>query len=237
MYKGSGCLKFQHLPRFCLAHPIRLLRRLVRHCLAPLRDPRPASRLIRQTARKEWKVLSLGMICNLLQAAAEGATLGVVFLAVDLLSKPAGQTIELSSKGFLGSLSQLAAGLNAMPRNQLFLLILGLAVLLKLLQSLAMYLGSLAMGYYSARTSSRLMAMIHSHILGFSFACASRYRVGDLLYVAGAGPGAVMNEINIVSSITLTILMMLTYLVVLLSLSPWLLLAAGLGAAAAVLLS
>lgn len=226
MYKGSGCLKFQHLPRFCLAHPIRLLRRLVRHCLAPLRDPRPASRLIRQTARKEWKVLSLGMICNLLQAAAEGATLGVVFLAVDLLSKPAGQTIELSSKGFLGSLSQLAAGLNAMPRNQLFLLILGLAVLLKLLQSLAMYLGSLAMGYYSARTSSRLMAMIHSHILGFSFACASRYRVGDLLYVAGAGPGAVMNQINIVSSITLTILMMLTYLVVLLSLSPWLLVAA-----------
>ena len=209
-----------------MAHPIRLLRRLVRHCLAPLRDPRPASRLIRQTARKEWKVLSLGMICNLLQAAAEGATLGVVFLAVDLLSKPAGQTIEWSSKGFLGSLPQLAAGLNAMPRNQLFLLILGLAVLLKLLQSLAMYLGSLAMGYYSARTSSRLMAMIHSHILGFSFACASRYRVGDLLYVAGAGPNAVMNQINIVSSIALTVLMMLTYLVVLLSLSPWLLVAA-----------
>jgi ATP-binding cassette, subfamily B, bacterial MsbA len=219
-------LKSQHLPQFCLAHPIRLLRRLVRYGLAPLRDPRPASRLIRQTARKEWKVLSLGMICNLLQAAAEGATLGVVFLAVDLLSKPAGQTIEWSSKGLLGSLPQLAAGLNAMPRNQLFLLILGLAVLLKLLQSLAMYLGSLAMGYYSARTSSRLMAMIHSHILGFSFACASRYRVGDLLYVAGAGPNAVMNQINIVSSIALTILMMLTYLVVLLSLSPWLLVAA-----------
>ena len=219
-------MKFQPLPRHCLAHPIRLLRRLVRHGLAPLRDPRPASRLIRQTARKEWKVLSLGMICNLLQAAAEGATLGVVFLAVDLLSKPAGQTIEWSSKGFLGSLPQLAAGLNAMPRNQLFLMILGLAVLLKLLQSMAMYLGSLAMGYYSARTSSRLMAMIHSHILGFSFACASRYRVGDLLYVAGASPNAVMNEINIVSNITLTILMMLTYLVVLLSLSPWLLVAA-----------
>ena len=213
-------------PSYCLANPIHLFRRLVRHGLAPLRDPRPASRLIRQTARREWKVLSLSMLCNLLQAVAEGATLGVVFLAVDLLSKPAGQAIDWSSKGLLGSLPQLTAGLNAMPRNQLFLLILGLAVLLKLLQSVAMYLGSLAMGYYSARTSSRLMAMIHSHILGFSFACASRYRVGDLLYVAGAGPSAVMNEINIVSTITLTILMMLTYLVVLLSLSPWLLVAA-----------
>lgn len=209
-----------------MANPIRLFRRLVRHGLAPLRDPRPASRLIRQTARKEWKVLSFSMFCNLLQAAAEGATLGVVFLAVDLLSKPAGQTIDWTSKGFLGSLPQLTAGLNAMPRNELFLLLLGLAVLMKLVQSLAMYLGSLAMGYYTARTSSRLMAMIHSHILGFSFACASRFRVGELLYVAGAGPNAVMNQINVVSSITLTILMMLTYLVVLLSLSPWLLVAA-----------
>ena len=209
-----------------MANPIRLFRRLVRHGLAPLRDPRPASRLIRQTARKEWKVLSLGLVCNLLQAAAEGASLGVVFLAVDLLSKPAGQTIDWSSKSFLGALPQLTAGLNAMSRNELFLLILGLAVLMKLLQSLAMYLGSLAMGYYTARTSSRLMAMIHSHILGFSFACASRFRVGDLLYVAGTGPGAVMSEINIVSAITLTTFMMLTYLIVLLSLSPWLLVAA-----------
>jgi len=224
--KGQGCLKFQPLPRYSLAHPIRLLRRLVRHALAPLLDPRPASRLIRQTARKEWKVLSFGMLCNLLQAAAEGATLGLIFLAVDLLSKPAVQAIDWSNMGFLGSLPHITAGMNAMPRNNLFLLLLGLSVLMKLVQSLAMYLGSLAMGYYSARTSSRLMAMIHSHILGFSFSCASRYRVGKLLYVAGAGPNAVITEINVVSSIMLTIMMMLTYLLVLLSLSPWLLVAA-----------
>jgi ATP-binding cassette subfamily B protein/subfamily B ATP-binding cassette protein MsbA len=209
-----------------LAHPIRLLRRLVRHGLAPLRDPRPASRLIRQTARQEWKVLSFSMVCNLLQAAAEGGTLGVVFLAVDLLSKPAGQTIDWSSKGVLGSLPQLTAALNALPRNELFLLLLGMAVLLKLLQSVGMYLGSLAMGYYSARTSSRLQAMIHSLILSLSFPCSSRYRVGDLLYVGGSGPGAVMTEINVISGLVLTMLMGVTYLVVLLTLSPWLLVAA-----------
>jgi len=209
-----------------LAHPIRLLRRLVRQGLAPLRDPRPASRLIRQTARQEWKVLTFSMVCNLLQAAAEGGTLGVVFLAVDLLSKPAGQTIDWSSKGVLGSLPQLTAALNALPRNELFLLLLGMAVLLKLLQSVGMYLGSLAMGYYSARTSSRLQAMIHSLILSLSFPCSSRYRVGDLLYVGGSGPGAVMTEINVISGLVLTVLMGVTYLVVLLTLSPWLLVAA-----------
>ena len=209
-----------------MAHPIRLLRRLVRQGLAPLRDPRPASRLIRQTARQEWKVLTFSMVCNLLQAAAEGGTLGVVFLAVDLLSKPAGQTIDWSSKGVLGSLPQLTAALNALPRNELFLLLLGMAVLLKLLQSVGMYLGSLAMGYYSARTSSRLQAMIHSLILSLSFPCSSRYRVGDLLYVGGSGPGAVMTEINVISGLVLTVLMGVTYLVVLLTLSPWLLVAA-----------
>lgn len=166
------------------------------------------------------------MLCNLVQAAAEGATLGVVFLAVDLLSKPAGQTIDWTSKGFLGSLPQLTAALNALPRNELFLLLLGMAVLLKLLQSVGMYLGSLAMGHYGARTSSRLMAMIHSLILSLSFPCSSRYRVGDLLYVGGSGPGAVMTEINVISGLVMTVLMGVTYLVVLLTLSPWLLIAA-----------
>ncbi|MDM7951650.1 MAG: ABC transporter ATP-binding protein [Cyanobium sp. CZS 25K] len=194
--------------------------------MAPLRDPRPASRLIRQTARKEWRVLTFSMLCNFLQAAAEGATLGVVFLAVDLLSKPVGQTIDWTTKGFLGDLPQLIAALNALPRNELFLLLLGLAVLTKLLQSVAMYLGSLAMGYYGARTSSRLMAMIHSLILSLSFPCSSRYRVGDLLYVGGSGPGAVMTEINVISGLVLTVLMAVTYLGVLLTLSPWLLVAA-----------
>ena len=166
------------------------------------------------------------MVCNLVQAAAEGATLGVVFLAVDLLSKQAGQTIDWTSKGFLGSLPQLTAALNALPRNELFLMLLGLAVLLKLLQSVGMYLGSLAMGYYGARTFSRLMAMIHSLILSLSFPCSSRYRVGDLLFVGGNGPGAVMTEIKVISGLVMTVLMGVTYLVVLLTLSPWLLVAA-----------
>ena len=209
-----------------MAHPLRLLRRLIRRGLEPLRDPRPASRLIRSTARREWRVLSFSLLCNLLQAAAEGATLGVVFLAVDLLSRPASQGIDWSTKGFAASLPVITGWLDGLPRNELFLLLLALAVVFKLVQSLAMYVSSIAMGYYGARTSSRLMTMIHSLILSLSFPCASRYRVGDLLYVGGAGPGAVMTEINVLNGLVMTVLMAITYLVVLVSLSPWLLVAA-----------
>lgn len=205
---------------------LRLPRRLVRQALEPLRDQRPASRLIRRTARQEWRLIGLNMFCNLLQAAAEGATLGVMFLAVDLLSRPEGSSINWSSKPILGSLPQLGELLNSLPRNQMFLILLAMAVLLKLGQSLAMYVGSVAVGYYANRTSARLTAMLHSQILGFSFPCASRYRVGDLQYINGMGPGTVISEINIVSGLVMNLLMMATYLVVLISLSPWLLVAA-----------
>jgi len=179
--------------------------------------------LIRFTARKEWRLISLSMVCNLLQAATEGATLGVIFLAVDLLSKPQGTSINWASKPLLGSLPQVADLLNSLPRNQLFLLLLAMAVLLKVGQSLAMYLGSVAVGYYANRTSARLTSMLHSQVLGFSFPCASRYRVGDLQYINGSGPSTVISEINIVSTLVMNLLMLITYLVVLINLSPWLL--------------
>jgi len=209
-----------------LAHPLRLLRSLLRKGLEPLRDQRPASRLIRLTARKEWRLISLNLVCNLLQAAAEGATLGVIFLAVDLLSKPQGSSINWATKPLLSSLPQLGELLNSLPRNQLFLMLLGVAVLLKVGQSLAMFVGSVAVGYYANRTSARLTTMLHSQVLGFSFPCASRYRVGDLQYINGSGPGTVIKEINIVSTLALNLLMLITYLVVLINLSPWLLVAA-----------
>jgi len=209
-----------------LAHPLRLLRSILSKGLEPLRDQRPASRLIRLTARKEWRLISLNLLCNLLQAAAEGATLGVIFLAVDLLSKPQGSSINWATKPLLSSLPQLGELLNSLPRNQLFLMLLGVAVLLKVGQSLAMFVGSVAVGYYANRTSARLTTLLHSHVLGFSFPCASRYRVGDLQYINGSGPGTVIKEINIVSSLALNLLMLITYLVVLINLSPWLLVAA-----------
>lgn len=213
-----------------MAHPLRLLRSILRKGLEPLRDQRPASRLIRLTARKEWRLISLNLFCNLLQAAAEGATLGVMFLAVDLLSKAQGTTINWSSKPVLGSFPQLADLLNSLQPNQMFLILLGLAVLLKVGQGLAMYVGSVAVGYYANRTSTRLTSMLHSQVLGFSFPCASRYRVGDLQYINNSGPTTVISEINIVSALILNLLMLITYLVVLINLSPWLLVAAiGMG--------
>ena len=182
--------------------------------------------MIRETARREWRSISLSLLCNLVQAAAEGATLGVMFLAVDLLSKAQGAGINWSSKPVLSALPQLTTLLSAMSRNQVFVMLLGVAVGLKLLQCLAMYVGSVAIGYYGNRTSARLTNLMHSRILGFSFACASRWRVGELQFVCGLAPNTVINEINFLSGLVLQVLMLATYLLVLINLSPLLLVAA-----------
>lgn len=219
------------------------LRRAIRTAVSPLADPlldpRPASRLIRSTARKQWPRFLVNLLLSFLQAGAEGATLGVVFLAVDLLSRSQGsETFDLSWSGlhllsFVPGLSQAIGGL---PTTTLFTLLLSAAVLLKLVQSLAMYLAAVNVGYFSARVNAEVTGLIHHQILRLTLACASHYPVGDLTAYASGGPAAVMNQITIASSFIVNMMMVLVYLVVLISLSPWLLAAAVLMAFALMLL-
>jgi len=216
-------------------HPLVWLRRALRTAVAPLAepllDPRPASRLIRSTARKQWLRLVVNLLLSFIQAGAEGATLGVVFLAVDLLSKAQSSTplkFNWSGLHLLSFAPGLAGSLASLPLGTLFIILLSTAVLLKLVQSLAMYLASVNMGYYSARVNAEVTGLIHHQILRLTLACASRYPVGDLTYYAGAGPGAVMSQIGIASSFIVNVMMVLVYLFVLISLSPWLLAAAAL---------
>jgi subfamily B ATP-binding cassette protein MsbA len=215
--------------------PLLRLRRAIRNAVAPLADPlldpRPASRLIRATARKQSLRLVVNLLLSLIQAGAEGATLGVVFLAVDLLSSSqSSETLSPNWSGynllsFVPGLTQVIAGL---PIGTLFIILLVLAVLFKFTQSLAMYLASVIIGYYTARVNAEVTGLIHHQILQFTLSCASRYPVGQLTYYAGVGPGAVMGQIRIASSFIVNILMMMIYLIVLIALSPWLLAAAAL---------
>lgn len=220
------------------------LRQAIRTAVAPLADPlldpRPASQLIRTTARKQWLRLLVNLLLNLIQAGAEGATLGVVFLAVDLLSRSQSTSAPLSQNWsghhILSIVPGLPQAISGLPTSVLFIILLSTAVLLKLLQSLAMYFASVIMGYYTARVNAEVTGLIHHQILQFTLPCASRYPVGELTYYAGVGPGAVMTQINIGSSFIVNVLMVMVYLVVLLSLSPWLLAAAALMALMLVML-
>lgn len=209
-----------------LASPFVLFRRLAFQVLRPFRDQRPVSRLIRETARKEGRLIVLNIFCSLLNAAIEGLTLGLMFMAVKVLSKPEAGTLGIANDHFIRWFPELARWLNQISAFQAFSLLIGSAVVLKLLQGLVLYVGSVSMGYFANRVSRKLTSLLHSQILGYTFSCASRYRIGELQYINGAGPTSIISEITTYNGLFVTILMLLTYLVVLVKLSPWLLIAA-----------
>ena len=189
-------------------------------------DQRPASRLIRLTAKQQWKLLGLHGFLSITEAISEGATLGVVFLTVQLLSASAKGGIDWSKQVLLSGWPSLTKQLSLLSSNQLLLLMLALAVLIQAIQSLLRYLNALAIGQFAARCKALITARIHSQILSLSYACASHYKVGDLMSYSTQGPDAVEKEITIWGQVILNCLMALSYLFILVLLSPWLLLAA-----------
>ena len=77
-----------------MAVPLNPKRPLLRNLLQPFVSEEPVAQLIRQTARQQWRLLALHLGSNLVQAFSEGATLGVIFLAVEVLSKPGSQEFD-----------------------------------------------------------------------------------------------------------------------------------------------
>jgi subfamily B ATP-binding cassette protein MsbA len=193
--------------------------------LKPLLSQEPAAQLIRQTARQQWRLIALNLGSSLVEAFSEGATLGVVFLAVQVLSAPAGLPFNWATNPIVGRMPWLAAWLDLLPATSLFLYLLGLAVLLQALQSLSRFLNLVSVGYFAARCRALGTALIHSQVLRLSFPCASGYKVGDLLDYAGQGPTAISKQIELNSRMLVGVLLSATYLAVLVAISPWLLLA------------
>lgn len=190
--------------------------------LEPLRSQEPVYSLIRQTARQQWKLLVVNLGGSLVEAFSEGATLAVLYLAVKLLTG-APEAVA----GAQGRLAQLPL-ISPLSSTHAFLLLLALAVLLQAVQALCRYASSVANGYFGARCKALVTGRIHSQILAFSYPCSSHYKVGDLTDYAAQGPEAINNQINLFAQLVTNGLMLLAYLVVLVKLSPWLLLAAAL---------
>ncbi|MCP9791130.1 ABC transporter ATP-binding protein [Vulcanococcus limneticus Candia 3F8] len=203
---------------------MRLTPRLQRS-LQSLLSQEPAAQLIRSTARQQWRLIVLNLGSSLVEAFTEGATLAVVFLAVQVLSAPAGTPFNWASNPILSRLPAAANWLNGLPATGVFASLLALAVLLQALQSLTRFLILVSVGCFAARCRALVTALIHSQVLSFSFPCASGYKVGDLTDYAGQGPEAIRLQIEMGSQLLVGVLLIATYLSVLVGISPWLLLA------------
>ena len=91
---------------------------------------------------------------NLLQAFGDGATLAVVFLAVEALSAQGAQPYNWAGNPILGRLPGAVAMLSALLASGAFVLLLAVAVLLQALQRLAQLANSVSVAYFAARCTA-----------------------------------------------------------------------------------
>jgi subfamily B ATP-binding cassette protein MsbA len=210
-----------HTPTHHLPPPLQKL-------LAPLLSQEPAAQLIRSTARQQWRLLAVNLGSSVVQALSEGATLAVVFLAVEVLAAPEGTPFNWATNPVVAWWPAAASWLNALPPTALFISLLALAVLLQALQSLGRFASKASLGYFAAECRARVTARIHSQVLRFSFPCASGFKVGDLTDYSIQGPEAIRTQIEQSGQLLVLLLLSVTYLGVLVGISPWLLLAVAL---------
>ena len=178
----------------------------------------PSSQLISRTARSQWRLITASAFTAVVAAFSEGLTLAIIFLAVDVLTAASGSTAV--------PWPWLANWLAPLPLSVLAALLMAAAVLAQGLQSLMRYCSKVWVGYFAARCRANITALIHRQVLSLSFPCASQYKVGELTVFSSAATSAVQQQIEIFSDLAVSLLMALVYLLVLLRISPWLLLAA-----------
>jgi ATP-binding cassette, subfamily B, bacterial MsbA len=190
-----------------------------------IQSQQPATKLIRTTAREQWRLIALNLGSSLVESFSEGATLGVVFLAVEVLSAQTGKGFDWATNPVVNRWPALVTWLNGLPTTPLFMSLLALAVLLQAIQSLTRYVNQVSTGYFAARCKTLVTALIHSQVLRLSYSCASGYKVGDLTSHATTGPEAIRIQIEQTNQLLVALLLICTYLAVLVGISPWLLVA------------
>lgn len=185
----------------------------------------PAYRLIIAIVRQNWRLLTINLITNVFSAVLEGSTLGIIYLAVSTLSQ-----------GQQSQQSQHVKLLSAFPltQAQLFLALLSCAVVLQILLALSSYANKLSVAYLSARAQPQVTGRVFEQIISFSFACASQYKVGDLVMFVNDAALTVNRQIQSVNDLIISFSFSSIYAVILVQLSPALALVAVLLALAVI---
>lgn len=200
--------------------------------LEPFLSNQPAARTIRRLSRQQWKLLALNVVANFLASIGEGATLGIIFLAISLVTvNSSAQWRSLPSMGLIEGLPVVgnilqSSLLSSDGRIGLFVIMITFALLMQLLVASSNYLNTVSAGLVGCRVQEALTGEIHQRILSFSFSCASRFRVGDLLNYSGNAGRTVSTQITLASNLLLNLLQFLIYLAILIAISPWLMLVA-----------
>ncbi|MEB3266609.1 MAG: ABC transporter ATP-binding protein [Cyanobacteriota bacterium] len=212
--------------------------RPIRRLLSPLRGialgSTPVAQLMRRTATEQWHLIAINLVTGFGQAFLDAMTLGVIYTAVSLLARPG--HMNWFQQPIISSIPGLPGLMSSISPKGLFVVLIMTWVVLQAMAALSQYLNAVSASHLAARCTARIKADIHSRILDMSFACASGHRMGYLIKQTDQGPLAISKQIVWINNMVLGVIMSLMYVILLISLSPWLLIVVGLAVATITLL-
>ncbi|NEO36137.1 MAG: ABC transporter ATP-binding protein [Moorea sp. SIOASIH] len=183
----------------------------------------PAYRLVGETARKNWWLIGMNLVTNLVSAFLEGSTLGVIYLAVGYLTGTDDPGTDTPTNP---TIAKTLALILPLPPEQMFLVLIFGAVVLQIGLSLSNYLNKVSTAYLSAKAQPYVTGKVFERIMTFSYGCVSRYKVGDLVLFAKDAAFAVDQNITQFNNLVVSLSFSLVYLVIIVRLSPILAVAA-----------
>jgi subfamily B ATP-binding cassette protein MsbA len=169
------------------------LRRVFLHRLPP-----SASLLVRQVARREWKLLTVQVLSFLALVVAETVSVATIFFAV---------------RALVANRIEPIAGLPP------FLAMLILAAGLQLLVAICRYIYGFVASTFAARCEIYVASVVHRYVLSLSYPCASQYRIGDLSRLASLAPTALQYDLQLRSELISNALLISTYVLILIVIS------------------
>ncbi|WP_293110775.1 hypothetical protein [Moorena sp. SIO3I6] len=133
----------------------------------------PAYRLVGETARKNWWLIGINLVTNLISAVLEGSTLGVIYLAIGYLTGTDDPGTETATNP---RIAQTLAKILPLPPEQMFLVLIFGAVVLQIGLSLSNYVNNVSTAYLSAKAQPYVTGKVFERIMTFSYGCVSRYK-------------------------------------------------------------
>ncbi|AOY83942.1 ABC transporter ATP-binding protein [Moorena producens JHB] len=183
----------------------------------------PAYVLVGETARRNWWLIGMNLVTNLVSAVLEGSTLGVIYLAIGYLTGTDDPGTDTPTNP---TIAKTLAKILPLPPEQMFLILIFGAVVLQIGLSLSNYLNKVSTAYLSAKAQPYVTGKVFERIMTFSYGCVSRYKVGDLVLFTNDAAFAVDRNITQFNNLVVSLSFSLVYLVIIVRLSPILAVAA-----------
>ena len=154
------------------------------------------------------KMLALGLISSGLGAAIfEGSSIGILGFAVSILVEEE----NLSLQATLGPASAyINSFLESTSSGGIFLLLVGIAVGMQVIKSILLFASQAAQIYLSTAMRRDSQRQVTSHIMGLSYSEISRYPMGAVGGFIDQAQG-VQELVDLVSSVSRAVLMLVVY--------------------------